>query len=197
MALEAAFTSGSKLNRFSETASQKAKELRELGARGGYTRQQQARATTRFESLEEIAQATAQVEPMDFFATFFLMLPTAILLDVIDLIELTGVGFFIVLALKLTLGAVLAFFMYFAGKDANGTVGLAISLITFIVELLPGIDLLPVTTLAVILAYSISTPEFQERYRAIGEASQQIQELKARAETALEAGRKVAAAIKK
>ena len=197
MAIEATLQSGSKLNRFVQATDQKRQDLERLGARGGYAKEQKERVLNRYHSMEDAAQAAAQVEPMDFFATFFLMLPTAALLDLIDLFELTGVGLILVIALKLTLGAALCFFMYIAGKDASGNVGLAVSLLTFFIELIPGIDILPVTFFGVIIAYYISTPEFQERYRKIGETSQQIQALKAQVEQGIKVGKKIAATVKK
>ncbi len=127
-------------------------------------------------------QAMQESKPMNFFVAFILLLPSAMLLDVIDLLDLSGVGAVVAFLVSFILGTFISFFAWVAG--GKGTVQTIIAIAGYVVELIPFIGILPVTSICVVLAYIASLPQFREKMDKAAEASQVVA-------SAIETGKKV------
>lgn len=116
---------------------------------------------------------------------FAVLLGLAILLDVIDLVDFTGVGIVISTVASFVFGAgfFLAFYFYDPERDVAATKSMIKKTAAFIAELIPGIGVLPINSLMVVYVYLISQPQFKEK---VDQAFQ-----------ATEAGKKALAAAEK
>jgi len=108
--------------------------------------------------------------------TFIFLLICAGLLDLIDIIEFTGIGIAISLAASLLMGLVFNVLLFLACQKTNMKTAtkLAATLGNYIVESIPGIDVLPINMIAVIICYILSNPEAVQKIKKISSKTLQI-----------------------
>ncbi len=108
--------------------------------------------------------------------TFIFLLICAGLLDLIDIIEFTGIGIAISLAASLLMGLVFNVLLFLACQKTNMKTAtkLAATLGNYIVESIPGIDVLPINMIAVIICYILSNPEAVQKIKKMSSKTLQI-----------------------
>lgn len=117
----------------------------------------------KFETAQEAMQAAGQmVKPMGIPA-FMLLMTFAIILDVVDFIQITGVGEIIVIIVNLVAGAIFSLLLWYCGQKTQ--VMMIIGLLDFFVELIPAIELVPFNVIAIILAFILSQEKVQEKFQ--------------------------------
>ena len=93
----------------------------------------------------------------------------AILLDIVDLLDFTGVGAIITTVVSFCLGAVFFVVLYILDK---GNYNFARQIVGFIIEAIPGIGVLPINTFAVFLSWYLSRPEVKQKVSRVVEATE-------------------------
>ncbi len=100
----------------------------------------------------------------------------AALLDIVDLLDFTGVGAIITTIVSFCLGAAMFVALYFFDK---GDYNFARQAIAWITEIIPGIGVLPINTFAVFLSWYLSRPQVKQKVSQVmekTEAGKQIME---------------------
>lgn len=104
---------------------------------------------------------------------FIFLLVCAGLLDLIDIIQFTGIGVAISVAASLLIGLVFNVSLFIACQKSNMKLAtkLATTLGNYIIELIPGIDVLPINMIAVIICYVLSNPETTQKIAKVSSVS--------------------------
>ncbi len=93
----------------------------------------------------------------------------AALLDIVDLLDFTGVGAIITTVVSFCLGAAMFVALYFFDK---GDYNFARQAIAWITEIIPGIGVLPINTFAVFLSWYLSQPQVKQKVSQVMEATE-------------------------
>ena len=109
-----------------------------------------------------------QNNKMDGIA-FITLFTCAALLDLIDLIEFSGIGIAISFIASLLIGLVFNVLLFVACQKTNMKTAtkLATILGNYIIESVPGIDVLPINIIAVIICYVLSNPEATQKIKQV------------------------------
>ncbi|HCI05383.1 MAG: hypothetical protein UX26_C0028G0007 [Parcubacteria group bacterium GW2011_GWC1_45_9] len=120
------------------------------------------------ENLKNYAAEEKTGKGMNIFA-FISLLGFGLALDFVDLLDFTGFGAVITTIVSFVLGLGMFVFLYFADQ---GDYRFAREALGWIIEIIPGIGVLPINTSAVILAYFLSKPENQAKIKQVMEATE-------------------------
>ncbi len=93
----------------------------------------------------------------------------AVLLDIVDLLDFTGVGAIITTIVSFCLGAAMFVALYIFDK---GDYNFARQTVAWIIEVIPGVGVLPINTFAVILSWYLSRPEVKQKVSRVVEATE-------------------------
>ncbi len=130
-------------------------------------------------------------KPMSLVVFLVLLLPTAILLDLQNWLDLGGVSAWVPYILDFTLGLVLSFGLWLAGNKDIMQIGIAA--VALLINIIPWLrDLFP-WTIAIVCGYIISLPAVQEK---LGKGVEAVGELMQAAETVRETTQKIATLTK-
>lgn len=132
-----------------------------------------------------------EFKPMSLVVFLVLLLPTAILLDLQNWLDLGVVSSLVPYILNFTLGLVLSFGLWLAGNKDIMQIGIAA--VALLVNLIPWLrDLFP-WTIAIVCGYIISLPAIQEK---LGKLTEIAGEAMGAAEEVRAATKKIATAAK-
>jgi len=108
--------------------------------------------------------------------TFIFLLICAGLLDLIDIIQFTGIGIPISVLSSLLIGFVFNVLLYFSCQKTNMKTAtkLATTLGNYIIESIPAIDVLPINVIAVIICYILSNPEIMQKLASVSQKANKI-----------------------
>lgn len=93
----------------------------------------------------------------------------AVLLDIVDLLDFTGFGAVLTTIVSFCLGAAMFVALYLFDK---GDYNFARQAVAWIVEIFPGIGILPINTLAVFLSWYLSQPQVKKKVSRVVEATE-------------------------
>ena len=93
----------------------------------------------------------------------------AVLLDIVDLLDFTGIGAIITTIISFCFGAAMFVALYFFDK---GDYNFARQAVAWITEIIPGIGILPINTFAVFLSWYLSRPQVKKKLSRIVEATE-------------------------
>lgn len=107
---------------------------------------------------------------------FIFLLICAGLLDLIDIIQFTGIGIPISVLSSLLIGFVFNVLLYFSCQKTNMKTAtkLATTLGNYIIESIPAIDVLPINIIAVIICYILSNPEIMQKLASVSQKASKI-----------------------
>jgi len=108
--------------------------------------------------------------------TFIFLINFAGFLDLIDIIEFSGIGIVISEIASLLIGLVFNVILYFACQKTNMKTAtkLATILGNYIIESVPAIDVLPINMIAVIICYILSNPEVIQKIQKMSSIASKI-----------------------
>ncbi len=140
---------------------------------------------------QSLTSFIAEPESMSVIAFMFVLLPTALLLDLLNLLDLSVVGAIVPYITDYTFGLALSFGLYLAGN--KDPMQIAIAAIALLVNIFPGLrDFFP-WTIAICAGFIISLPFVQQ---AMGRTMEFVGEATGKAERVKETVRAVEQAAK-
>lgn len=132
-----------------------------------------------------------EFKPMSLVVFLMLLLPTAVLLDLQNWLDLGAISAVVPYILDFTLGLILSFGLWLAGNKDIMQIGIAA--VSLLVNLIPWLrDLFP-WTIAIVCGYIVSLPMVQEK---LGKATEIAGELMQAGEAVRETTQKIATLTK-
>ena len=134
---------------------------------------------------QSLTNYIAEPESMSVIAFMFVLLPTALLLDLLNLLDLSVIGAIVPYITDYTFGLALSFGLYLAGN--KDPMQIAIAAVALLINIFPALrDFFP-WTIAICAGFVISLPFVQRAMgrtvEFIGEATGKVETMKESAET--------------